>query len=175
MTLYINNNDWTSDYNWEVETEQIDVTLEYTTKPDPEWSAIDRQGHYHAFTDDDKNNILPTLRGGFDEAKDEVVYRCRICNARVRPGWVTTRATARVYAPGRMSWQVELRAGRPHARLLQEMNGTSVSVRIEEDGTTMFGLGLLRTIGAGVGSDGEIKWSGCVYGNGPLATRKASS
>jgi len=174
MTLYIDNNDWALDYTWDVETEQIDVTLEFVIRPDPEWSFVDQQGHYHAFTADDEHNILPTLRGTFIEEAESVVYRCRICNTEVKPKWTTQRSTHRTYAPGKMSWRVELRAGRPHARLLSEMNGTSVSVRIEEGDTTVFGIGLLRTIGAGVGDDGEIKWSGCVYGNGPLASRKAT-
>lgn len=175
MTLFINNNDWASDYTWEIETEQVDVTPELTTRPDSKWWAIDRQGHYHAFSDDDRN-LLPTLRATFDDEEERsVAYRCRICNAAIRPGWVTERSTRRIYAPGRMSWQVELRAGTPYVHLLQKMNGTSVSVRIEEEGVTTFGVGLLRTIGAGVDDSGNIKWSGCVYGNGALATRKASS
>lgn len=175
MTLFINNNDWASDYTWEIETEQVDVTPAQTIKPNPDWSFVDRQGHYHAFSDDE-HNLLPTLRGVFDEDDPETVgYHCRICNYEVEPMWNSTRSTTRIYAPGRMSWRVELRAVTPYIRPLQEMGGTSVSVRIEEEGMVMFGVGLLRTIGAGVDDSGNIKWSGCVYGNGALATRKASS
>ena len=175
MTLFINNNAWASDYDWTIEQEQIDVTPERTTKPDPKWFDVDRQGHYHAFSDDERD-LLPTLRATVTGEENPIVtYRCRICNMEIKPVWVTTRTIGRVHAPGRMSWRVELRAGRPHAHLLQGMNGTSVSVRIEEDGVVTFGIGLLRTIGAGVGDDGEIKWSGCVYGHGPMGSRKASS
>ena len=175
MTLYINNNDWVTSYEWEVENEKIDVTPERTTKPDPKWSHVDRQGHYHAFSDDE-HDLLPTLRGVFDEdVPSAVAYRCRICNFEVIPEWVTQRSTVRIYAPGRMSWQVGLRAHWPHIDLLQAMNGTSVSMRIEEDGDILFGVGLLRATSVGVDSAGVMKWCGQIMGNGALGTRKASS
>lgn len=173
MTLYINNNDWVTSYEWEVENEKIDVTPERTTKPDPKWSYVDRQGHYHAFSDDE-HDLLPTLRGVFDEdVPSAVAYRCRICNFEVIPEWITQRSTVRIYAPGRMSWRVELLAHWPNIDPL--MNGTSVSVRIEEDGDILFGVGLLQATGAGVNDAGVIEWRGQIIGNGALGTRKASS
>lgn len=101
-----------------VETEKIDITSGRTTyKDDPQWTFVDKAGHFHAITADGK---FPTLEayvkrrpcpGGCGdpgcEGEIEGRYRCRLCRKRIRPGRVVDRvAGARRYMPGVTTWTV---------------------------------------------------------------------
>lgn len=189
MKIYINEQPLADRGSWSVETEQIDVTPAQTIKPDMGWSHVDRNGHYHAFSDRESDQ-LPTLKreniehqhnedegDGYVETwtSIEIVYRCRICNDRVEPRWNAYHSTHRVTAPGRMSWQVEVRGTGSNAEALHALDDHMVSVRVEDSGNVIFGVGLLKGVGAsGVSPDQPLRWIGYVYGNGPFGTRKGN-
>lgn len=90
----------------------IDVSVSGATKPDPNWTHVDGQGHFHAFADD---GSLPTLRrdtlrhdcdmAGDDdhdldcEGYDTYVSRCLICAAEVQPQQVADYSDRRIPGP----------------------------------------------------------------------------
>lgn len=109
-----------------VETDRIDVTMAGNSyKPDPEWTHVDKAGHFHAFAGD---RSLPTLEryekhlncdgscGGVCEGEGwtETRYRCRACGKRVKPGYVVDvpGGTPRTI-PGRTSWGVTVETVEP--------------------------------------------------------------
>lgn len=108
-----------------VETEAIDITSATTTyKDDPQWTFVDKAGHFHAVTGAGK---FPTLEaytktlpcpGGCDdpdcEGVTEARYRCRICRKRVKPGRVVDQAGGwKRTMPGRTSWGVSVETVEP--------------------------------------------------------------
>lgn len=187
MKVYINEQDLAHRCGWEISNEPIDVTCETITEPDFKWAHIDSHGHFHAFSRD-KDTSLPTLfrrqvnhthREPADEdgwaeewTEAEVTWHCRICEETVEPKWDTRHPTHRTYAPGRLSWRVEVRAVGSNCETLRTLDGQQVSVRVVDEGMVMFGVGLLRTIGASMGDDNRLRWFGCIYGNGALGTRE---
>lgn len=186
MKVYINGQDLAYQCGWEVSNEPIDVTPMTTIDPDREWTYTDSQGHWHAFSDD-KETILPTLfrrqtdhehqeppdEDGWVETwtSTEVTWHCRICAEVVTPKWIERTNTHRVLMPGRMSWRVEVRAVGDNCEILHELDSQQVSVRLIDGNHTLFGVGLLKELGASPSSNGH-RWFGCVYGNGALGTRE---
>lgn len=184
MKIYINEQDLVHRGEWEVSSEPIDVTPLQVVKPDMRWSHVDSKGHYHAFSDN-KEEQLPTLRRenlthehsedlGDDEVEVwtsiEVVYHCHLCDEKIEPKWDVSTPTHRIMAPGRLSWRVGVRAIGSNCGLLSQLNGQEVSVRVEDDEQTLFGIGLFR-VSAGEGGDGPVRLFGDVYGRGPLGVR----
>jgi hypothetical protein len=138
-----------------IETERIDITMAGPSyKPDPEWTYVDKAGHFHAFTEDGK---LPTLEryekhlncdgscAGVcsDEGYTETRYRCRACGKRVKPGYaVKVPGGAQQFMPGRTSWTVTV-SGRTQWN-------ADVSVRAVAGGKEWFGLAHPRMVSADV-------------------------
>ena len=187
MKIYIDEQDLVHSGGWSFETEPIDATPLEIVKPDPKWTHVDSKGHFHAFSED-KDEPLPTLRREnivhthveHDDEDDweeewtslEVVYHCHLCDEKVEPKWVVSHPVHRIMAPGRMSWRVEVRAVGANCGRLGQLNGKEVSVRVEDDGTTLFGIGLFRVSGGS--GDSQVRLFGDVYGRGPLGRRKAA-
>lgn len=122
----------------DVETDQLDVTTEH--ERDPNWTHVDANGHFHAWSTDGE---LPTLigrtrhaycDGACDGACDNEGYDvtdrfCSICDEPVEPGH--RRTVGRRYTEGRTWWTAEVTSDQTFAGL--------VSVRIEVDGKVRFG------------------------------------
>jgi hypothetical protein len=130
-----------------VETERIDITSGLTTyKPDPQWTHVDKAGHFHAIAEGGK---FPTLEaytktspcpGGCGdpgcEGTTEVRYRCRICRKRVKPGRVLDQAGGeRRTMPGLTTWTVRI----DHREALGD-DAADVSIRAVAGERTLFGV-----------------------------------
>lgn len=140
-----------------IEREMIDVSSETGGwLPDPKWSCIDANGHWHAYTTDGK---LPTLSAHVRhvdcdgthafgdmleeecEGYDVTEYRCRICLDLVGPHRVPDgTAGLRQFAPGRTSWWAEVITPR-------EIKG-ECTVRLAIGKRFMFGVAVARMVGA---------------------------
>lgn len=157
----------------EVHTEPIDVTTEF--EPDPTWSTVDSNGHFHAFT---RDNTLPTLlatqiqmpcdgqhlvpmEDEFCEGYIKTEYHCTICDEEIKPAMRHT--SGRKYAPGIKSWTINVTG---NAADLWQLSGL-VSVRVESEGKTYFGIGhfALRT------AESSGAATGLITGRGELGTR----
>lgn len=163
-----------------IETEQIDVTMGRDTyKLDPQWTFVDKAGHFHAVAGDGK---LPTVEayekqvpcdgscfpwcGG--EGYSETRYRCRACAKRVKPGFVVdVPGGQRRTMPGRTSWLVDIQA------LHEEPPSGTVSIRCGSTGLAgrdWFGLAAGRTVGS-VHAAGDVRYSWQAYGVTELGRR----
>lgn len=155
-----------------VETPRIDVTMAGNTyKPDPEWTHVDKAGHFHAFAGD---RSLPTLEryekhrncdgscGGICESEGwtETRRRCRICRKRVKPGYVIDVPGGTPQSiPGPSSWCVLVEAHQPPPTGL-------VSIR----GRDWFGLADGR-IGCVTSGSDYVTYSYQAFGAGELGRR----
>lgn len=146
-----------------IDTEVIDITSGMTTyKDDPQWTFVDKAGHFHAITRDGKfptleayTKTLPCPGGCGDsgcEGTIEVRYRCRICGKRIRPGRIVDQVGGMQRSmPGRTSWTVRIE----HRETLG-ITEADVSVRAVAGQRTMFGLAR-RELTAGT-SDGRYTY-----------------
>lgn len=137
-----------------IETELIDTTMAGPSyKPDPEWTFVDKAGHFHAFTHD---GFLPTLEryekhlncdgscAGVcsDEGYTETRYRCRICRKRVKPAYVVKVPGGLPQSmPGLTAWTVTV-SGRTQWNV-------DVSIRAVAGGNTWFGFATPRMVSGG--------------------------
>jgi hypothetical protein len=108
-----------------VEVEMVEVSG--MTGPDPVWSAVDEAGHWHGASTEGDKITYPTLRkygrneqcsecAGYGDDPDCLCYGageltvtylgCAICEAQMTPG--VTSNPGRSYAPGHMTWWVEV-------------------------------------------------------------------
>lgn len=161
-----------------VEVEQIDVTPSIIVEPDPKWTFRDSCGHFHAFSDAESNDPLPTLRrqeteeGSYDEdegdtwTKVTVWYECRICDAKVEPKWIESIPTYREYATGRKRWRFEVTVpnGTPLPR-----KGDFCTVRVFEPEHEFFGVGIVAGGPGYSGMGSMIRVT--IHGSGPLGRR----
>jgi hypothetical protein len=155
-----------------VETERIDITSGLTTyKPDPQWTFVDKAGHWHAFTADGKHptmeryvKMLPCPGGCNDptcEGQPEERYRCLICGKRIRPNRVVASyAGERRSMPGLTSWSVRVFGSGPIP------SAEKVVVRFVGEKRTRFGLA--SPAGYTATSD---SWELSLYGVGELGER----
>lgn len=108
----------------------IDVIPLTRTEPDHTWTATDRCGHFHAFSE---NGDLPTLIAGKRK------YRCRMCQERIAPAFITSSSVNREYIGGPTSWTVT-------ALDTPILTYLDVSVRIVSFGITRFGTGTVTDV-----------------------------
>lgn len=150
-----------------IHVEEVEVSS-FGSDPDPHWTYIDANGHFHAYTADMK---LPTL-----VVKDEWVeyeepdedgetgysirhLHCAICNEEIRPGRISAGGF-RKFAPGRKSWSVVVNA--PGAL------GEKKSVRVISGDQMHFGVGVVGAI-----RDDHGRPALEIYGIGELGSRRA--
>lgn len=136
-----------------IETEAIDVTMGRDTyKLDPQWTFVDKAGHFHAVAEDGK---LPTLEqyekhlncdgscagACSDEGYTETRHRCRACRKRVKPAYVVdVPGGMKRVMPGLTSWVATVRTRTAWT--------ADVSIRATARGRTMFGLASPRMVQA---------------------------
>jgi hypothetical protein len=166
-----------------IEREMIDVsTATGGTLPDPKWEYVDVNGHWHAYTADDK---LPTLGAhvrhvdcdgihAFGDQLDEecegydvTEYRCRICLDLVEPHRIPDgTAGMRQFAPGRTSWWAEVVTPRV-------IDGEhTVRIILKGGGRVLFGVAFARQVSA-EGDRNGLRVTTRLNGNGELGERKA--
>lgn len=158
-----------------IDQDHIDITTEY--EPDPTWTHVDSNGHFHAYA---AGNALPTLDavsveqpcdgeecGGVcgGEGYTRTEYYCRICNEIVEPK--SRRTSGRKYMPGLTSWYVEVEMG--HAELL-DLIDRQVSFWTT-GGRGYFGVGHMAF--TSISSDGTA--TATIHGIGELGQRGSTT
>lgn len=146
------------------------------TKPDPTWTHIDQQQHYHAYDDDGELPTLTSRRvhlecdglhvGAYDDQADcdgydVTEWHCRICGEHVEPGRVSDAGPFHI--PARKSWHADVYSDRPAG------NGL-VSVRALTADRLLFGAGHARIGIVEYGPDGSRVRTD-IIGASPLGTR----
>lgn len=121
-------------------------------RPDLSWSALDKEGHWHAYAGD---GSLPTLReerkhkgcGLKGDHTDDcgvytvIRYRCRICDRKVRPSELSGTHTFTV--PGPRWWSAVLQYRFADSRDLPMVKvGAQVTVRLLITGHSQMQFGI---------------------------------
>lgn len=157
-----------------IAVERVDVSTNLPDS-DPNWSTVDRAGHFHAASAEKRGVTYPTLLeqsrhrdcdgrcGGapdFCEGWTEVWRECRICSEVVRPGTIPGPHYRSM--PGMTSWEVVVPLRLEH--------GDKVSVRFTRDGVERFGVA--QAIGGWDWFMGAPKSR--LVGISPLGTRRTA-
>lgn len=162
-----------------IDHHRLDVTTEW--EPDPAWTHIDADGHFHAWSLGGKgDDRLPTLDAKRIEepcngrCDDEVCegytrteYRCRMCGEVIEPR--SRRTTGRRYAPGLSQWSVDVELIAKDAMPLLNIGEVSFWTD-EKDGRNVFGVGHLRVARFELGD----LVTATIHGHGPLGERPSA-
>lgn len=187
-TIYVNGREFGRHLEGTVtiEQEMIDTpSLGGVFRPDPDWTHLDPEGHFHAASHEHGpmkpkrlDEQFPTLdrRTNWDRDDDDEDprewWQCKICGAEVTPRMIRT-SDLHARTPGRIIWKVDLAACCGAADALRDLHGKIVSWRAvsKEIGLEHFGIGRLLIHKQFVGLRSvvaEINWTG------PLGTRQIS-
>ena len=189
----INEKDLMTDVTMIYEQPMIDVPSMGSVKPDPDWSAVDPSGHFHAFGYDpfgDDQYTLPTLDkhvkiihendpddGPWDRQK--ITYRCKICQHKIKPQYIPDHAGMYAKIPGPASWRLEIVAVGPNSVEINDLHRQKVMFRGGYQHTELFGVGMINRTniewrGSSDPHEGSsfYRWSGRLDGMGPLGRRE---
>ena len=170
-----------TEFSLVVEREEIDVTPAMHIEPDMKWTHTDARGHFHAFSKDERDP-LPTLRveiiehGECDECRwEERIFKCVLCEEVVEPRYTEHPAVWKEFAPGPMSWRLDVTAYGSDTLKMTDLHQARVSLRIQTDEGNVpeyFGIGVVFTGSMEFLGDGSA-WVGRILGVGPLGSRDA--
>jgi hypothetical protein len=166
----------------------IRVRFEHSTKPDPSWAFVDDAAHWHAFAepeDDTKTAELPTLDrkrvevpcdgscGGVCDGTYSIArFTCRVCGQEVEPRWISDEDARDVgkLIPGLKDWELEVES---YDRILRYQVNDKLSIRMDADAGTFFGIGLAADHSTQYSSSEGVHSKVTIYSAGPLGKRLA--
>jgi len=169
-----------------VERTMIDTPSFGHTVVDPDWTATDPAGHFHAgaisIMSSERRRELELITldrrledTGEDEDGDPITrpwYACKICGAEVEPRW-TSVSGRHDQTPGPIEWKVYLVAFGDSADAMASYNHHKISFRapFPASGVEHFGFGRVITHRTSFGMSPPIRWEGVIVPDGPLGSR----